>query len=57
MLRFGANLGAGMLFSTYPLLERFDHAAGYECRVFPEYRALPGTEASLAWMREWVAGT
>jgi len=27
MLRFGANLGPGMLFSEYPFLERFDHAA------------------------------
>lgn len=27
MLRFGANLGPGMLFSEYPFLERFDRAA------------------------------
>jgi hydroxypyruvate isomerase len=27
VLRFGASLGPGMLFSEYPFLERFDRAA------------------------------
>lgn len=38
MLRFGANLGPGMLFSEYPFLERFDRAAaaGFGAVEYPE---------------------
>ena len=38
MLRVGANLGPGMLFSEYPFLERFDRAAAAEFGAveFPE---------------------
>jgi hydroxypyruvate isomerase len=32
-------------------------AAGYEGWICPEYRPLGGTEASLAWMREWVGAS
>jgi hydroxypyruvate isomerase len=38
MLRFGANLGPGMLFSEYPFLERFDRAAqaGFGAVEYPQ---------------------
>jgi hydroxypyruvate isomerase len=38
MLRFGANLGPGMLFSEYPFLERFERAAeaGFGAVEYPE---------------------
>jgi len=37
MLRFGANLGRGMLFSEYPFLEGFDRAAaGFGAVEYPQ---------------------
>jgi hydroxypyruvate isomerase len=38
MLRFGANVGPGMLFSEYPFLERFDRAAvaGFGAVEYPQ---------------------
>lgn len=38
MLRFGANLGPGMLFSEYPFLERFERAAaaGFGAVEYPQ---------------------
>lgn len=38
MLRFGANLGPGMLFSEHPFLERFDRAAaaGFGAVEYPQ---------------------
>jgi hydroxypyruvate isomerase len=37
------------------LFGEFD-AAGYAGWVCPEYRPVGRTEASLAWMREWLSG-
>ena len=46
------QLGTGEI--NVPFLLGDLAAAGYEGWICPEYRPLGGTEASLAWMREWV---